>query len=196
MVEIASPLGTAFKPGRHGKPDGAPGVIVCERKPATIVQVAAFSGRETAVREALVKAAGLKLNGKPGAGVVNGSRAGFGVAPGRWLIADDKEGLAGSFAKAIAHEDGAVTRLTHGRSVFRIEGPRAEWVLAKLFAVDFSPEAFPVGDAVSTTHHDVFAAIQRVGENAFDLYVFRSFARSFFETLVRAGEEVGCEVKA
>lgn len=194
MVEIASPLGSAFEPGRHGKPDGAAGVNLAERRPGTIVQVAAFSGRQTPVVEAIAKATGLKLNGKPGAGVVKGGRAGFGVSPGRWLVVDDKEGLASALAKAVSHEDGAVTRLTHGRSVFRVEGPRARWVLAKLFAVDFAAEAFAVGDAVSTAHHDVFAAIQRVNDDAFDLFVFRSFARSFWQTLMHASEEVGCEV--
>ena len=194
MVEIASPLESAFQPGRHGRADGAPGVTLCERKLSTIAQVAAFAGREAVVREAVCKATGLKLVYRPGSGAVKTGRGAFAFAPGRFLVVDDGQGLAGALAKAVAQEDGAVTRLTHGRSVFRIEGPRAEWVLAKLFAVDFSAEAFAVGDAVSTAHHDVFAAIQRVGDNAFDLYVFRSFARSFWHALVRAGEEVGIEV--
>ncbi len=51
MVEIVSPLGSAFKPGRHGLPDGAPGVTLSERKLATIVQVAAFPGRQTPVTD-------------------------------------------------------------------------------------------------------------------------------------------------
>lgn len=195
MVEIVSPLGSAFKPGRHGSPDGAPGVTLSERKLAAIVQVAAFPGRQTPVTEAIAKATGLKLNGKPGAGQIAGSRSGFGIAPGRWLIADEANGLAAALAKAVGAQDGAVTGLTHGRSVFRIDGPRSRWVLAKLFAVDFSAEALPLGSGVSTAHHDVFAAIQRVGDDAFDLYVFRSFARSFWHALAQAGEEVGCEVR-
>lgn len=193
MVEIASPLGSAFRPGRRGLPDGAPGVTLSERKLAAIVQVAAFPGRQTPVVEAIARATGLKLNGKPGVGQIAGTRAGFGVAPGRWLVSDEANGVAAALAKAVGHQDGAVTGLTHGRSVFRVEGPRAEWVLAKLFAVDFSAAEFLVGSAVSTAHHDVFAAIQRVGADAFDLYVFRSFARSFWQALVHAGEEVGCE---
>lgn len=118
-----------------------------------------------------------------------------GFAPGSWLVADRKEGIATALAKAIAHDDGAVTRLTHGRTVLRVEGRRAEWVLSKLFAVDFARDVFAVGDAVSTSHHDVFAQIQRVDDCAFDLYVFRSFARSFFTALCHAAEEVGYEVK-
>ena len=37
--------------------------------------------------------------------------------------------------------------------------------------------------------------IQRVGENAFDVYVFSSFARSFWKTLCHAAEEIGYEVR-
>lgn len=127
-------------------------------------------------------------------GCVNGARMAFGFAPGRWLVVDEKDGMAAALAKAVPPKDGAVVSLAHGRTVLRVEGGRAEWVLSKLFAVDFSREVFPVGDAVSTTHHDVFAQIQRVDDCAFDLYVFRSFARSFFTALCHAAEEVGYEV--
>ena len=73
-----------------------------------------------------------------------------------------------------------MTDLSHGRTAIRISGPKAEWVLAKFFAIDFSLPAFPVGSGVSTVHHDIFAQIQRTGANQFDLNVFRSFARSFW----------------
>jgi heterotetrameric sarcosine oxidase gamma subunit len=68
-------------------------------------------------------------------------------------------------------------------------------VLAKLFAIDFALPAFPIGAGRSTTHHDVFAQIQRTGADAFDLYVFRSFARSFWTVLCHAAEETGYDVR-
>ena len=49
--------------------------------------------------------------------------------------------------------------------------------------------------ASSTAHHDIFALIQRSGADQFDLYVFRSFARSFWTALCHASEEVGYEVR-
>ena len=76
----------------------------------------------------------------------------------------------------------------------RIAGPRAEWVLSKLFALDFAPDAFPVEAGRATAHHDIFVQLQRTREDAFDLYVFRSFARSFWHSLCHAAEEVGYEV--
>jgi sarcosine oxidase subunit gamma len=68
-------------------------------------------------------------------------------------------------------------------------------VLSKLFAIDFALLAFPVGSGVATVHHDIFAQIQRTGEDAFDAYVFRSFARSFWKMLGHAAEEAGYEVR-
>jgi sarcosine oxidase subunit gamma len=44
-------------------------------------------------------------------------------------------------------------------------------------------------------HHDIFAQIQRTGASQFDLYVFRSFARAFWNALSHASEEVGYEVR-
>ena len=67
-------------------------------------------------------------------------------------------------------------------------------MLSKLFAIDFSPTALPLGAGRSTMHHDIFTQIQRTGPTAFDLYVFRSFARSFWKMLCHASEEVGYEV--
>ena len=61
-------------------------------------------------------------------------------------------------------------------------------------ALDFALPAFPVGKGCSVNHHDVFAQIQRTGPDAFDLYVFRSFARAFWTSLCHAAEEVGYEV--
>ncbi len=193
MVEVVSPIGPARKPGRHGGGETA-GVVIGERRPGAIVQVAAFAGREAAVLDAVNRAASVKLTARPGAGCVNGGRNAFNVAPGRWLVAGEDAGLAAALAGAVPMKDGAVVSLAHGRTVLRIEGRQAEWVLAKLFAVDFARDAFPVGDAVSTAHHDIFVQIQRVDDCAFELYVFRSFARSFFTALCHAAEETGYEV--
>lgn len=191
MVDLASPL--TLTPGRVNVRDGVPGVVLSEIRPGAIAQVGAFAGHETAVLAAIAKATGVKLANVPGAGAVTDKLSIFAIAPARWLVADRGEGMAGRLAKAVDKEQGAVTRLTHGRTVLRVDGPQAVWVLSKLFAVDFA--ALPLHAGLSTSHHDIFAQIQRVGEQAFDLYVFRSFARSFWHALCLAAEETGFEVR-
>ncbi|TIW88952.1 MAG: sarcosine oxidase subunit gamma family protein, partial [Mesorhizobium sp.] len=124
-----------------------------------------------------------------------GVKSVFGFAPGKFTVADEAQGLATAFAKVVTPAIGTITDLSHGRTAIRIAGPKAEWVLAKFFAIDFALPAFPIGAGRSTTHHDIFAQIQRTGTDQFDIYVFRSFARSFWKALCHASEEVGYEVQ-
>ena len=194
MVEPQSPLGPVWRPGRHGHLAGAPGVTLSETQPGSIVQVAAWPQTQRQLVDALASLTGLSLLDGPGAGAISETKSAFGIAPGRFLVVDEADGLAAQLVAGITSEIGTVTDLSHGRTAIRVAGPRAEWVLSKLFAIDLAMAAFPVGHGRSTMHHDVFAAIQRTGSDSFDLYVFRSFARSFWSTLYHAAEEVGYEV--
>ncbi len=195
MVERLSPLEPVYRPGSHGRFEDGVGVKLCETQPGSIVQLAAWPGMERQVIAAIRTVTGLALPDGAGGGIADGRRSAFGFAPGRFTVTDEDEGLAAAFAGIVKAETGTVTDLSHGRTVLRIEGAKAEWVLAKFFAVDFSLTAFPLGAARATMHHDVFAQIQRTGVDRFDLHVFRSFARSFWTALCRACEEVGYEVR-
>ena len=195
MVDLLSPLAPVLRPGRHALADHSVGVTLAETQPGSIVQLAAWRGEEGAMIAAIREVAGLALPDGAGGGVATETKAAFGFAPGKFLVVDQDEGLVAAFTKAGALEMGTVTDLSHGRTAIRIAGPKAEWVLAKFFAVDFSLPAFPLGSGVSTVHHDIFAQIQRTGVDQFDVYVFRSFARSFWNSLCHASEEAGYEVR-
>jgi heterotetrameric sarcosine oxidase gamma subunit len=195
MVDQLSPLAPVLRPGRHALSDHSVGVMLAETQPGSIVQLAAWRGEEGALISAIKEVTGLALPDGAGGGVSTDTKAVFGFAPAKFLITDQEEGLAADFAKAVSAEIGTVTDLSHGRIAIRIAGPKAEWVLAKFFAVDFSLPAMPLGSGLSTMHHDIFAQIQRTGADQFDIYVFRSFARSFWNSLCHASEEVGYEVQ-
>jgi len=195
MVERQSPLEPVFLPGSYGNSEKDIGVILSEAKPGSIVQVAAWPRQEKKLIGAIKTVTGLALPDGAGAGAVNGAKAAFGIAPGKFTVSNGSEGLADALGKAVPASVGTVTDLSHGRTVIRIAGPKAEWVLAKFFAIDFSLAAFPLGSGRSTTHHDIFAQIQRTDGDQFDIYVFRSFARSFWKALCHACEEVGYEVQ-
>ena len=195
MVEMLSPLQPVWRPGSHGNFADGVGVVLSETQPGSIVQVAAWHGEEKAVIAAIRTATGLSLPDGAGGGVSADGKAAFGIAPGKFLVVSDDEGLADSLLQAIPISIGTVTDLSHGRTALRIAGPKAEWVLAKFFAIDFSLPAFPLGSGISTSHHDIFAHIQRSGPDRFDLYIFRSFASSFWTALCHASEEVGYEVR-
>jgi sarcosine oxidase subunit gamma len=195
MVEPLSPLAPVWKPGSHGNFVDGVGVVLSETRPGSIVEASAWHGEEKEMIAAIRKATGLSLPDGAGAGTYADGKGAFGIAPGRFLLVDQAGGLAKKLHEAVSVEIGTVTDLSHGRTAIRIAGPRAEWVLSKFFAIDFALPAFPVGSGVATVHHDIFAQIQRTAEDAFDLYVFRSFARSFWKMLGHGAEEVGYEVR-
>jgi methylglutamate dehydrogenase subunit D len=194
MAEPRSPLEPSWRPGRHGNRAGGIGVTLRETRPGSIVEVAAWPDNHAQVALAIGTVIGLELRTSPQSGVAADLQAAFGVGPGRFLVIDQREGLLERLAAQIGIEDGTVCDLSHGRTALRIAGSRAEWVLAKLFAVDFSEPAFSLGEGRSTAHHDIATAVQRTGAQQFDLYVPRSFARSFWHAITRAAEEVGYEV--
>jgi heterotetrameric sarcosine oxidase gamma subunit len=69
-------------------------------------------------------------------------------------------------------------------------------VLAKLFAVDLADEALAKGNGLSPRLIMIFTRKSSASTaKAFDIYVFRSFARSFWHLLRRSAEEVGYRVE-
>ena len=195
LPERQSPLEPEYHPGSHGNFEQGVDVILSETRPGSILQLAAWPGEEKGLIEVIRRITGLALPDGAGGGISNGARAVFGFAPGKFTVVDEAEGLASAFAGVITPAIGTLTDLSHGRTALRIAGPKAEWVMAKFFAIDFALPAFPLGAGRSTNHHDVFAQIQRTGADQFDIYVFRSFARSFWKALCHASEEVGYEVQ-
>src|SRR5690606_17509938 len=125
-------------------------VTLVETRPGSIVQVAAWHGEEKAVIAAIGKATGLKLPDGAGGGIASDTKAAFGFAPGKFMVVTQAEGVGAELAKAIPIESGTVTDLSHGRTAIRVTGPKAEWVLQKFFAVDFSLPALPVGSGLAT----------------------------------------------
>lgn len=194
-IERQSPLELVFRPGLHGNVGKGAGITLGETQPGSIVQLAAWPGAEKKLIAAIRSVTGLAVPDGAGGGAASDDKTAFGFAPGKFMVIGDDEALAAAFTRVVTSEIGTVTDLSHGRTAIRIAGPQAEWVLAKFFAIDFSLTAFPLGSARSTVHHDIFAQIQRTSPEQFDLYVFRSFARSFWTALCHASEEVGYAVE-
>lgn len=195
MVEQLSPLAPIWQPGPHGNVANGMGAVLSEVQWGSIVQAVAWPRQENALLAAVTRATGLNLTPGPGAGATERTISAFSFAPRGYLIVDEAENLGGRLAAAIPIDVGTVTDLSHARTAIRVSGPKAEWVLSKLFAVDLGITKLPLADGISTNHHDVFAQIQRTAADQFDIYVFQSFARSFWHTLCRAAEETGYDIR-
>ncbi len=183
MSDRASALGADFKPGQFGDLSNGAGVHLSETGFAFVGELASFTHAAMLTDEMVKQACRDKE-----------TSAAFKFAANRWFLAGSS-GLRDQLAAKTDPANASLTDLTHGRTSFLVTGPKAEWVLSKLFAIDFRQKAFPVDTGLSTMHHDIFAQIYRPYEQTFDIFVYRSFARSFWHTLCRAAEEVGYEVK-
>jgi methylglutamate dehydrogenase subunit D len=181
MSDRISALGADFKPGRYGELSGGPGVTLSETDFESVMQIVAFENAlETTtqlVRDAANKTGGLS----------------FSTARNRWLVAGPAS-LRDALLPRLDTASASLVDQTHGRAALNVKGTRMEWVLSKLFAIDFRLNAFHAGTGVATMHHDIFAWIYRGTDDSFSVFVPRSFARSFWHTLCRAAEEVGYEV--
>ena len=181
MSDRASALGDAFRPGRHGAPDGEPGVRLSETVFDFVGEAAAFGGAEEKLDALFASARGKAA-----------TSLSFQFARNRWLLAGATD-FRDQLNRSLKSEDVSLIDLTHGRAALSVSGPKAEWVLSKLFAVDFREAAFPALSGIATMHHDTFAQIYRSDAQSFDIFVYRSFARAFWDTLCRAAAEVGYE---
>ena len=186
-----SPLAGHCTQGEFGNCDRGAQVTLAERFPLAICDVCAWPGAETKTANAIKRATGLAVTKTRDA--VSDTAQAFRHAPGRWTVISVDPALPEALAKTVG-DNATVVDLSHGRTVLRVDGNQSRLVLSKLFAIDFGPDAFPLEKGLATKHHEIFAQIQRVGEDAFDVIVFRSYARSFWHALTRASDEVGYAV--
>jgi methylglutamate dehydrogenase subunit D len=181
MSDRASALGSEFKPGLYGDVSNGAGVRLSETFFGFTAEIAAYPGFEDKIAK-LIRKVEARIDGS----------LSFQIARNRWLAAGTTK-LRAALENGIVENEASFIDLTHGRSVFTVNGPKAEWILSKLFAVDFRMSGFPEKSGLATMHHDTFAQIYRSGTETFEIFVFRSFARSFWRTLCHAAEETGYE---
>lgn len=185
-----APLGAALPEGRHGDPDGPPGVTLTER---ASLAAAALAAR---LREGF----GLELPLRPGR-TTAGSLALLWTGPGQWLATDEaREGLARfafaqDWAAALAGL-ASVTDLTGARAVLRIAGPAAAATLGKLVPIDLDEAGFGPGAAALTLAGHVGVALWRLpgAVPAYEIACYRSFGASLAEAVLDAAAEFGCAV--
>ena len=184
-------------PGRYGRPDGAPGVIVAERKGLALATIMARHGREGELARAMRDGFGLEPPERPRR-VAAGDLALVGAGPGQWLavgegeFADNLEGRLAARLSGLA----AVADQSDGRMVLRLAGPRLREALAKGCPVDLHPRAFAPGDAALTAIAYMGVHLWQLDPApTFEIAVSRSYAESFWRWLTASAAEFGYEVR-
>lgn len=92
--------------------------------------------------------------------------------------------LIGAPCPAIA--DAAITDQSDAWATVRISGPQVEDVMARLTPVDMRLNHYAVGSTCRTEVMHMSASVTRVAEDAFDIMVFRSMARTLVHDLKTA----------
>jgi sarcosine oxidase subunit gamma len=178
MLPRVSPLRDVAVQGRFGASKGVPGVTFTVRHPMSIVTVIARAGQGEATAAALT-----------------GYEAQWAGPDQYFVLAEGKaEGALHRELKAKLSGLASVSDQSHGRVIIRIAGPKARAVLAKGTPVDLHPAEFPVGKSALTQMAHVGIHLTRVGEDAYDLSVFRGFSESYWEWITEQAEEFGYQV--
>jgi sarcosine oxidase subunit gamma len=181
-------------PGRYGKTNGEPGVVIAERLGLGLATVAVRKGAP--VRVAVKSSYGVNLPDE--SAVVQGPDVGFvGYGPGQWLAVSEKlggEALArdlGQRLKGLA----SISDQSGGRTVLRLSGPRARDVLAKGLPIDLHPSVFGPGGAATSTISLMGVQLWQVDDGpTYDIALFRSLSASFWRWLTASAAEFGYEV--
>ena len=116
--------------------------------------------------------------------------------PEEFLLVGDDHGDRTTLLRAtVAADTGSVTDLSHARCRIHIEGPQCRTVLNKLFALDLRESVFLIGDIAMTGTHHVPSTLHRLGADAFDLYVFSTYAFDQLATVLDAAQEYGVSLQ-
>jgi sarcosine oxidase, subunit gamma len=95
---------------------------------------------------------------------------------------------------ALQGQHALAVNVSDARAVFRVSGPHAREVLAKLCPVDLAPDAFGPGSFRRTRMAQVPAALWMIDDATFQIICFRSVAQYVFDLLkvaAQPGSEVG-----
>lgn len=142
---------------------------------------------------ALEAACGVSLPLQPRKSCQNGDRQCLWMSPDQWLLLCPPEDAAGILkslqqARQTAGVNLMATDMSSARALILLQGDGAREVLMKAIAVDFLPPAFMPGDVRRCSFAGVAALVhcRAAAPDAFDLYVFASYAAFALAWLQRA----------
>jgi len=187
--------------GRHGRPDGPPGVTLREHTHLALASVMARRGEAEALDALVRNAYGFDLPQTPrlaGGSMPDGRSMSFiWAGPRQWLVA--AEGIAELERELVAAlgRRAVIADQSDGRCLIGMSGSFARHVLAKGAAIDLDPRVFKPGDVAITQAAHVNMHLWQLDDRpSYEISVFRSLAASFWSWLCASAAEFGYEVVA
>ncbi len=168
------------------------GVTVTASMLASVTQVSTWHAGVSNLFEALGAALGQVLPAQTGDTVRSTSQLVMRTGPEEFLIVtDEATDMTNRLRQSIAADVGTVTNLSHARCRIHLEGPKCVDTLSKLFPIDLRDASFPLQQIRLTGHHHVPCVVLRTGAEAFDLYVFSTYAFDQLGVVLDAALEFG-----
>lgn len=162
------------------------GVTLSEAAPGVLTSVAPYAGQEPALSVALKDAHGMAF---PAPNRTTGRASARMI----WLSRGQAM-LVGPAPDPALAAHGALTDQSDAWAVVTLEGEGAVDVLARLVPLDLRAGAFKRGHTARTDLMHMMASLTRLGENAFQIMVFRSMAETLVHDLKTAMEGVAARL--
>ena len=174
LSEVQAEL--AHLPKRANGPEA---IMLRERRPALLVELSAWPGTAGAVVDSLEQLCGLRPAVEASRAVRGEKATILTLTPRRWwLITSDA-----SLVPSLGPDTGTSVDLSHARTALRFSGTATPALLSRGMAVDLHPRAFPVDAVAQSGFAEVPAVLHRAGEEDYDLFLPRTFARHVLEWL-------------
>jgi heterotetrameric sarcosine oxidase gamma subunit len=175
-------------------PQGARQLRLTDVRGWHLAQVAVFPGHEREFQEHVRACGGPDLPVELYRGVTRGdSRLVRITADQYWWIAAGSASLV-RLARELPSPAGTVTMLSAGRVRIRISGGATRELLAKGIALDLHRSAFQVGASALTGLHHTGIFLERVDDDAYEIYVQRTYAEWLWDWLIDAALPFGYDL--
>jgi sarcosine oxidase subunit gamma len=184
-----------YSPGRLGRRDGAPGLVLQELTQFTLASVIARKDQAARVAAAAQQAFGTTPPATPS--ITSGNELAFiWSGPGHWLALGPQatQPVEASLG-AVFSTHASVFDQSGSRVLLHLRGARVRDVLAKGVSIDLHPRSFRTGDvAVTTASHLAVHLWQVADDPVYRLLVVRTYFDSLWRWLAASAAEYGCEV--
>jgi heterotetrameric sarcosine oxidase gamma subunit len=172
--------------------DGHIGVRLRAGTISSVTQIATWHGGIDALARALGAALGVAVPEQTGDTVPLPGGLLVRSGPEEFFLGSEQgENMAAQLRQAIAPDIGSVTDLSHARCHIHIAGDRCCDALSKLYAIDLRDHEFPIEQVRLSGHHHVPSMLHRRARDAFDIYVFTTYAYDQLSALIDAALEYG-----
>lgn len=172
--------------------DGHIGVRLSAGTVTSVTQIATWPSGIEALVAALGNAVGVAVPAKTGDTVPLPGGLLVRSGPEEFLLGSEQgENMTAQLRQTITPDIGSVTDLSHARCHIHLAGDRCRDALSKLYAIDLRDHEFPLDQVRLSGHHHVPSMLHRRARDAFDIYVFTTYAHDQLSALIDAALEYG-----